>query len=98
MLIREVHIRQGFFNGRFDEFSNLIQIHFPKFFSDKFCFFTCSFPVFLRMKRFQHCGNTFHMFPWTHRECIPIPVDNTTLPLRIRKKISDNPMQPGTFI
>ena len=57
-----------------------------------------SFPVFLRMNRFQHCGNTFHMFPWTHRECIPIPVDNTALPLCCREKISDNPMQPGTFI
>ena len=94
MLIRKVHIRQGSFNGRFDEFSDLIQVHFPKFFGDKFCFFTCSHPVFLRMNRFQHCGNTFHMFPWTHRECIPIPVDNTALPLRSREKISDNSMQP----
>ena len=98
MLIRKVHIRQGFFDGRFDKFSNLIQIHFPELFGDKRCFFTSSLPVFLCMNRFQHCGNAFHMFPWTHRECIPIPVDDTALPLRIREKISDNSMQPGTFI
>ena len=86
MLIREVHIRQGLFDGRFDKFSNLIQVHFPEFFGDKFCFLSSSFLVFLCMNRFQDCCNTFHMFPWTHRECIPTPKENTTQPLRIREK------------
>ena len=86
MLIREVHIRQGLFDARFDKFSNLIQVHFPEFFGDKFCFLSSSFLVFLCMNRFQDCCNTFHMFPWTHRECIPTPKENTTQPLRIREK------------
>ena len=29
---------------------------------------------------------------------IPIPVDDTALPLRIREKVPDNSMQPGAFI
>ena len=42
MLIREVHIRQGFFNGRFDEFCDLIQVYCPEFFRRQVLLFTCS--------------------------------------------------------
>ena len=52
----------------------------------------------VRMNRFQHCCKIFHMFPWTHRACVPIPVDKTALPFRIRKEAPDNSMKSRAFI
>ena len=50
------------------------------------------------MNCLKHRYNFAKMFPWTHGESISIPVHNAPLPLCCGKEISNNLIQPQTFI